>query len=227
MRKIKLLFIAIFLLALTIIILPSAYAIELPKWFRFNKKDALGEWQEKIFKNRVIYTVKPNQDLGYVLAKSDHACSGIVYRISFRPKNYPIISWQWKVAQFPKKNSAKNIKNGWFEQDDYAARVYVIFPSIIFTNIKAIEYIWDETLPEGKILSSPYLPNIKLIIIRSGKQNPGQWIAEKRNIYEDFIRAFGETPGKVGAIALMTDSDNTLSTAEAFYKDIKVGCKNE
>jgi hypothetical protein len=47
----------------------------------------------------------------------------------------------------------------------------------------------------------------------------------ERNIYEDYKRAFGKNPGWIGAIALMTDTDNTLSTAEALYTDIKVGYK--
>jgi hypothetical protein len=52
-------------------------------------------------------------------------------------------------------------------------------------------------------------------------------VYEERNIYEDYKKAFGRKPGAVGAIALMTDTDNTLSVAEAFYKDIKVGYKKE
>ena len=77
-------------------------------------------------------------------------------------------------------------------------------------------------------MSSPYFKNIKLMVIESGENNIGQWVFEKRNIYEDYKRVFGRSPSsRVGAIALMTDTDNTLSTAEAVYRDIKVGCKDE
>ncbi len=55
-----------------------------------------------------------------------------------------------------------------------------------------------------------------------------EWVPEERNILKDYKRAFGKTPTqRVGAIALMTDADNTLSTAEALYKDIKVGYPHE
>ena len=50
---------------------------------------------------------------------------------------------------------------------------------------------------------------------------------EKRNILEDYKKAFGRKPGKVGAIAIMTDTDNTRSTAEAHYDELKVGYKDE
>ena len=95
-------------------------------------------------------------------------------------------------------------------------------------NIKCIEYIWDENLPEGKIMSSPYSGNIKLIVAESGRQNQDNWVFEQRNILKDYQKAFGRSRAPVvGAIALMTDADNTLSTAEALYKNIKVGYKNE
>ena len=138
-----------------------------------------------------------------------------------------MISWKWKIIKFPDKKTRSAKEDGWVEKDDYAARVYVIFPSWIFTNTRCIEYIWSETMPVGKIITSPYLKNIKLIVVESGRQNLGQWVFEERNIYEDYKQAFGRGPGAVGAIAVMTDTDNTLSTAEAQYTRIKVGYKED
>jgi len=227
MRKIKSIPILI-LLVILIACFWRVYAYNLPKWFPFNRENALDEWEEKIFKNRVLYMVEPRQEGGYLLAKSKEACSGLLYRIQFYPKELPMISWKWKVMKFPKKSSTVVTKEGWIEKDDYAARVYVVFPSWYFMHIKSIEYIWDESLPEGTIMTSPYFKNIKLIVVESGTKNLGQWVFEERNIYEDYKKAFGRKPRSyVGAIALMTDTDNTLSTAEALYKDIKVGYKNE
>ena len=91
---------------------------------------------------------------------------------------------------------------------------------------RVLEYVWDKNLPEGTIMSSPYFGNIKIIVVESGWQNVGNWAFEERNIYEDYKKAFGRKPGEVGAIALMTDTDNTASTAEANYDEIKVGYKN-
>ena len=134
------------------------------------------------------------------------------------------------MTQFPEKEitSPKPVGGGWLERDDYAARVYVIFPHWNFMKIRSIEYIWDRDLPVGTILTSPYSGNIKLIVAESGTSQKGQWVFEKRNIYEDYKSVFGRVSSlQVGAVALMTDSDNTLSTAEALYKDIKVGYKDE
>jgi hypothetical protein len=231
MRKGNIVYILVF--GVIILSVYYAYAYDLPKWFPFNKENSLQEWQEKVFKNKVLYHVEFRKKGGYLLAKSESACSGLFYKVRFKPKNLPMISWSWKVEKFPEKVAPEaaprpDEKDGWIEKDDYAARVYVIFPSLHFIKTKSIEYIWDENIPEGTIITSPYFRNIKLIVAESGRKNMGKWVFEERNIFEDYKKAFGKPPASsVGAIALMTDTDNTLSTAEALYKNIKVGYKDE
>lgn len=46
------------------------------------------------------------------------------------------------------------------------------------------------------------------------------WIEEERNIYQDYIRAFGKKPPMISGIAIMTDSDNTGEQAVSYYGDI-------
>jgi len=41
-------------------------------------------------------------------------------------------------------------------------------------------------------------------------------------VHADFEKAFGEAPGALLAIGLMTDSDNTQSTTRAWYGDIRL-----
>jgi len=202
-----------------------AYSGLLPKLFQFNSENSLKEWQEKVFKGKVLYEVVPQEKGGYLLAESKQACSGIFYKINFNPKDNPMISWKWKVIEFPKKSQSTG--GGWLEKDDYAARVYVIFPALIFTNIRCIEYVWDENLPKGTVMTSPYYGNIKLIVAESGAKRSKGWFSVERNLLEDYKKAFGSRPGAVGAMAIMTDADNSFSSAEAEYSDIKVGYKNE
>lgn len=73
MRKQKIVYILI--LAVTSLFICYAYANNLPKWFPFNRKDALKEWEEKIFKGRVLYAVELGQEGGYLSAKSESTCS--------------------------------------------------------------------------------------------------------------------------------------------------------
>jgi len=215
-------------LAFLILIVYCVYAYDLPKWFPFNEKNALRGWQEKIFKDRVLYVVETKYQDGYLRAQSDKACSGLLYKLNFSPLKHPMMSWQWKVTKFPDKSQSAASQSGWLEKDDYAARVYVIFPSWNIFHIKSLEYIWDESLPEETVILSPNTSNIKIIVAQSGKDKVNDWVFEERDILQDYKKAFGKTPTqKVGAIALMTDADNTLSTAEALYKEIKVGYSYE
>ena len=55
MKRRKVIYICVF--AIFIALSMRVYAYELPKWFPFNRENALNEWQEKVFRNRVIYVV--------------------------------------------------------------------------------------------------------------------------------------------------------------------------
>ncbi len=105
-------------------------------------------------------------------------------------------------------------------EDDFAARVYVIFPGSTFFNTDVIEYIWDESIAEGTVGSSPYSDRVKLFVIRSGRptEENGGWQIEKRSPYEDYVKLFGKKPKRaIGAVALMSDSDNTGTQSEANF----------
>lgn len=192
-------------------------------WFKFDKETALKEWEEKIFRGRVLYSVKVNRLNGYLSAYSKSAASGIIYRLKFDPLQRPMVSWKWKVIKFPEREKVIQAKSGWIEKEDYAARFYVIFPRFPFFRTQCLEYVWDISLPKGAILTNPHFKNLKIVILESGEENLGKWIYVERNIVGDFKKAFGRNPGNAGAIAIMTDADNTLSTAEAEYDEIRVG----
>ena len=61
-----------------------------------------------------------------------------------------------------------------------------------------------------------------MIAVRSGSGEVGNWVGERRNIVEDYRRCFGQDPPSVGAVAVMTDTDNTGEEAMAWYGPIRV-----
>jgi hypothetical protein len=64
-----------------------------------------------------------------------------------------------------------------------------------------------------------------MIAVESGAAKAGTWVEERRNIVADYRRAFGGAPPRIGAIAIMTDTDNTGGSAEAWYDDIRIESK--
>jgi hypothetical protein len=83
-----------------------------------------------------------------------------------------------------------------------------------------IIYIWERALPKGSIVPNPYTDRVRMIVIESTTEKVGEWVAEERNVYEDYRRAFGEDPPVISGIAVMTDSDDTGTSATAWYGDI-------
>lgn len=177
-------------------------------------------WKTKSFKGETRYSVDPtgSENGGPCLrAESEASASGLIYEIEYYPKNYPVLAWSWKVD-----NILVNGDAGKKEGDDYAARVYVVFPSFLFWKTRAINYLWANRLPVGEVVPNAFTANAMMIAVRSGEEEKGKWRHERRNVYEDFKRLFGEEPPKVGAIAIMTDTDNTGEKASACYGPIRI-----
>ena len=61
-----------------------------------------------------------------------------------------------------------------------------------------------------------------MIIVDSGEEHIGTWRRHQRDIQEDFRNAFQEEPGKLIAVGIMTDTDNTKSLVKAIYGDIEI-----
>lgn len=201
--------------------LPKRKKATILKHFSFSSADSLEKWKEKILNKSVSYRVESTENESYVHAVSDRSCSAMYYKIKLDVYRRPNLSWKWRINSFPSKSSPDNLLSK--EEDDFAARVYIIFPALFFANTKVLEYIWANDLEVGTISSSPYSNNIKLIVTESGLNETDRWVAEERDIYEDYISAFNTKPAlNIGAIAFMCDSDSTKSSAEAFFDEIKV-----
>ncbi len=186
--------------------------------FSFINSDSLKSWEEKVFKGKTVYQVLGSDDKRFLQSQSRDSSSGLYVKVNYDVTPGLELSWSWKAVAFPKKKEPLKLSNR--GEDDFAARLYVIFPSSNFFKSDVIEYLWDENIPAGHFESSPYSERVKLFVIRSGPaptENDG-WVSEKRDIYEDYRKLFGKEPKKaLGALALMSDSDNTGTTSEACF----------
>ena len=183
------------------------------------------------------YTLVDDDDTKVIKAESDESASGLTKKISFNPKDYPYLSWRWKVNKAIAGTDVTS-KSG----DDYAARIYVMFKYDLkdlskkeqsrvnlykFFNGKlpplaTLNYIWANKSAVGNIVSSPYTDRVKMVTLKNKDSTLQEWHAEERNIYEDYKKAFGEEPKGVISIAIMTDTDNTSAMAETYFGDIIV-----
>jgi hypothetical protein len=81
-------------------------------------------------------------------------------------------------------------------------------------------YVWCNQRPVDSVIQNPRTDRIRKIVVESGASRLNQWITYERNIRADYEKAFGEPPGPLIGIGLMTDSDNTRSQAQAWYGPI-------
>lgn len=170
-------------------------------------------------------TFRGKTETGYALARegagtvlkafSRNSASGLIKTVKVDPASYPLLRWSWKIDRLLKGEDGSR-KEG----DDYPARVYVVFPGTFFWQTKALVYVWSGKLREGASLRNPYASNAVIIPVESGRERVGKWVHEERNYQEDFKMFFKENPPRTGAVAVMTDTDNTGEEATAWYGDI-------
>ena len=165
-------------------------------------KSFFGLWYREL-KDKDPYRISEDLNNRYLKAESNDDAITIFKLVEYDLKRYNHISWRWKVDRLP-KNGAENKKS----HGDSAAGFYVAFG--IF---KTIKYVWSSTLPVGSTTVSPY--------------HSGTWFTEKRNVAMDYKRAFQKETidEKPKAVVILTDSDDTDSSAIASYDDIVVSTK--
>lgn len=150
-----------------------------------------------------------------------------------------ILSWRWKTDALVAgaDNREKN-------KEDAPLRVIVAFdgdPANLpeaeqkrMKRAKALSgrtppyatlmYIWSDKVAPGTVIPSAHTGQIKMIAVASGSEGLGAWQSVKRNLAEDYRRAYGAAPGRLLGVAVMTDTDNTNGSATGYYADLKLEC---
>jgi hypothetical protein len=83
-------------------------------------------------------------------------------------------------------------------------------------------YVWANEAPEGTVIRSPRTDRIRKIVLESGPAHLNQWRDFERDIRADYQSVFGEAPGTLIGVGIMSDTDNTRSQARAWYGPISL-----
>ncbi len=184
-----------------------AWAGALPSIF----EPGLPGWQEKEFAGRTVYTPLPQEKL--LLAESGGTASGLFFEQSVDVRATPWLNWSWRV-----ENVLSGVNEREKSGDDYPARIYVVAKGgLAFWKTRALSYVWASAEPAGTMWPNAFTANAHMIAVRGGKEGLGRMLSEKRNIREDWMRAFGEDIETIDAVAIMTDTDNSGQKARAWY----------
>lgn len=177
-----------------------------------------------------------NGSAGTVLqATAERAATGLYRRVRVDPFRQGLLEWSWRVDDLM-PGTDKRVAS----REDSVARLVVSFhgdPERLDFQQRALLrlarvfageplpyamliYVWSNRIPVETALQSPQIERIRMIVVESGAARLGHWLRYRRNVLEDYRRAFGEDPGDIVAVGVLTDSDNTQQTARALYGDI-------
>ena len=164
------------------------------------------------------FTIVANDSHKVLQLRSDNEGSTISKEIKGKVnlKETPLLEWTWKTSVLPK--GADSCKKA---TDDQAAQLYVVwprFPEAVRSRI--IGYVWDTTAPVGTICKSEKTGTVTYVVVRSGTEDLGKWLTERRNVAEDFKKIYNEDVESPTALSVAIDSNDTSSTAESFMGTI-------
>lgn len=172
------------------------------------------EWKEHVFHSRTNYQV-----IGEELRASSAGSSSMIYQeVNIAPKERPFLTWEWKAIEFPTNKTGNHLADK--SNNDFIGRVYAIFKGKTPFHSNVIQYVWDDKFPEGSVDESPFMRNVKIMVVQNGKT--GDWVKETRDVISDYKKLFGHWPTTLSAIAIMSDSDNTQTKSEILYRNLSI-----
>ena len=177
------------------------------------------DWKPRKDSGLAAYSIQEMDGLRFLRAVAKNLGIQAAKQHEWDPKAYPVLAWSWRAVEFPAVSDERQAKT-----NDSAVSVYAVFPHTPFS-VKSLKYIWSAVVPVGtRLTSSGGLT--QALVIRSGTEKKGSWTEERVNIFEDYKKFFDEsdTP-KANGIAVLTDSDDTKSTAQGDYANFRL-CKS-
>ena len=181
------------------------------------------------------YTVVREHERAVLHAQADSAATGLRCPVRIDPSLRPRLQFSWRVSAMPDQTSVDTP-----EQDDAPARVIVAFDGdparlslrerLIFDQVElftgqrlpfaTLMYVWCANLPPETVVRNHRTSRIHYLTVESGPRHLGQWLHYERDVVADYQRVYGEAPGLINSVGVLTDSDAMKNTQQAWYGDI-------
>ena len=198
-----------------------------------------GEWHHHGFpaKQSTTYLYERSQGRDALAARSSSSASAFRRHVNVQPEALGALRFSWLVPQLIERADMATREGG-----DGVVRVILAFDgdrgkfsardAMLSELSRALTgeelpyatlmYVWGNRKPAGSVIVHPRTQRVRKIVVESGTAHLGRWLDYERDIRADFERAFGEPPGALRTIAVMTDTDNTRSVAKAWYGPVSL-----
>jgi hypothetical protein len=198
----------------------------------------MGEWEPFIVVEGSTPTLyRPVERDGVVVIEADsgEGSSALYRKIHIDPRSHPIIEWRWRVPREsgaggegdPSSVSPPVRLSLAFDGDpaklDFDDRTKLRLAKALTVNglpYASLLYVWKNHDPVETVYASPHTERVRHIVVESGERRLDQWVSMRRNVLEDYRRVFGEEPGDIVAVGIMTDYGDNAAPRRALYGDI-------
>jgi hypothetical protein len=199
---------------------------------------ASSPWTHQTFpgKRATQYQYERKNGRDAVLVRAVSSASMLRQTVRIEPERLGQLRFSWMV---PALISAADL--GQRDTDDSPVRVVLAFEgdrarfsakdaalselSEVLTGeplpYATLMYVWSNRRVPGSVVINPRTSRIRKLVMESGPAHLLQWLDYERDVRADFVKAFGEAPGALLAIGIMTDTDNTRSEAQAWYGPVR------
>jgi hypothetical protein len=196
------------------------------------------DWEPMIIqrnKKLTEYQLVSDEGRSVLHAHAASSSSGLMHKVDIDPMQQRQLTWEWRISRLVE--TADNTDR---TREDSPARIILGFDGdkdelpfadqIMFETAKLVTgreipyatlmYIWGRKAPAETVITNARSGRVKMIVAATGREGVGEWQAFSRDIVADYERAFGEKPGRLIGVGVLTDTDNTGETVEAWYGDI-------
>lgn len=185
---------------------------------------------------RTRYAVVRDGDRRVLNARAAASATGLRCAVDIDPAAFGRLQFSWRAQNVP---SQANVAAA--EHDDCPARIIVAFGGDdtrlplrdrlfyeqveLFTGQRlpfaTLMYVWDGGghAPET-VHRNHRTARIQYLTVESGAQRAGRWLHYERDVVADYQRVFGEAPGHIVGVGVLTDADALKIDLEAWYGDI-------
>jgi hypothetical protein len=129
---------------------------------------------------RKAYTITREGSQAFLRTRGIDDQMRIKKRIAWDPKEYPVVTWRWRLLAAPQGGGL------------IAAVFITLDTDLLFIPIFT-KYIWSPSGTVGALKEGGMFSGSE-ILVRTGGQPVGQWVEERVNAYADFLKIHKHEP---------------------------------
>ena len=135
--------------------------------------------QRSVVTAHETYMIREEDGVSFLRSKK---ASQRVYtkQMTWDPKTHPVLVWRWRLQAVA-------------EGEEFIAAIYPSLDTDLMFIPVNTKYVWSATLPVGSIKEGGMFSSTE-IVVRSGPEPIGEWVEERVNVYEDFLKIHNHEP---------------------------------